>query len=109
MSRPAHRRSPETAAIIAIDKDRRSIAQKARDRAVVDAARTSTLVAIMAVPEPQRVQHMEGMLDTIRAQLTVCLDAAGASSIIAKRAEQAIISGPNARARAEQLFSGGAG
>ena len=109
MSRPAHRRSPETAAIIAVDRDRRSAAQRARDRAVVDAARTSTLITIMAVPEPQRVLFMEGVLDTVRAQLTVCLDAAGASSIIAKRAQQAIITGPNARARAEQLFCGGEG
>ena len=68
-------------------------------------ARVATVVAIMAVPANDRVRHMEGMLDAIREQLTATLDPAGASSIIAAKAQQAIVGGVTARTRAEQLFT----
>lgn len=99
------RRDFSETVISRIDKDRRSGAQKARDAQVITDARMSTMVSIMKIPANDTVRHCEGVLDAVRDALTAALDHAGASSIIAAKAQQAIISGPNARARAEQLFS----
>ncbi|MGH6978839.1 MAG: hypothetical protein ACRED4_06075 [Brevundimonas sp.] len=101
----AHRRNPEAVAIQRIDGGKRREEDRARDARVVASARMSTAVMIMAVPANDRVRHMEGMLDAIRDQLTAALDPAGASSIIASKAQQAIVSGVTANARAEQLFA----
>lgn len=109
MSRPAHRRSPETAAIIAIDKDRRSTAQKARDRKLRGQAYDAAQKRLQSLPEEELERHCDGELDAIRDVLTARIGAASASSALAARAEQAIISGSNARARADQLFGGGVG
>lgn len=99
-----HRQNPETVAIQRIDSGKRRSEDRAREAQVLAHARVATVVAIMAVPANDRVRHMEGMLDAIREQLTASLDPAGASSIIAAKAQQAIVSGVTARARAEQLF-----
>lgn len=99
-----HRQNPESVAIQRIDSGKRRSEDRAREAQVLAHARVTTVVAIMAVPANDRVRHMEGMLDAIREQLTVSLDPAGASSIIAAKAQQAIVTGVTARARAEQLF-----
>lgn len=99
------RRDPSIAIIARIDKDRRNGAAKARDAAVTANAYDATQVQILAVAQPDRVRHIEGILEACRDRLTAELDAAGASSIIAAKAQQAIIGGGNARARAEQLFA----
>ncbi len=90
--------------IAEIDKDRRSGAAKARDAQVVAEARMATFAAVLRMPSDDRVRHCEGMLDGIREALTVSLDHAGASSIIAAKAYQPIIA-MGAKARAEQAFS----
>lgn len=100
----AHRRSPEAVAIQRVDSGKRRDEDRQRDARIVASARMSTAVMIMAVPANDRVRHMEGMLDAIREHLTASLDPAGASSIIASKAQQAIVTGVTARARAEQLF-----
>jgi len=100
-----HRQNPETVAIQRIDSGKRRSEDRAREAQVLAHARVATVVAIMAVPANDRVRHMEGMLDAIREQLTASLDPAGASSIIAAKAQQAIVGGITARARAEQLFT----
>lgn len=87
-----------------IDKDRRSGATKARDAQVIADARLSTLAAILRLPADDRVRHCEGMLDGIREGLTIALDHAGASSIIAAKAYQPIIA-LGVKARAEQAFA----
>lgn len=91
--------------IARVDKDRRSAADKARDARVTSDARMATMVSIATIPEAQVVRHCEGVLDAVREALTARLDPAGASSIIAAKAQQAIICGTTARARAEQLFA----
>lgn len=99
------RRDFSDTVIARIDKDRRSGAAKARDAAVTAHAYDVTQVQILAVAANDRVRHIEGILDACRDRLTAELDAAGASSIIAAKAQQAIIHGATARARAEQAFS----
>ncbi len=102
------RRDFSDAVISKIDKDRRSGATKARDARVTSDARMVTSVLLLKIPEPDKVRHCKGVLEAVREALTAALDHAGASSIIAAEAQQAILSGPNARARAEQLFTNAA-
>ena len=99
------RRDFSDAVISKIDKDRRSGAAKARDARVTSDARMATAVSILKIPAVDKVRHCKGVLEAVREALTATLDHAGASSIIAAEAQQAIIAGPNARARAEQLFA----
>lgn len=86
-----------------IDKDRRSGAQKARDRMVTQDAYLATTGSILRIPANDRARHCEGALDAIRDQLTALSDAAFASSTIAAKAYQPIYS-IGAKARAEQAF-----
>lgn len=100
-----NRRDFSDAVISKIDKDRRTGAAKARDARITSDARMATAVSLAKIAEPDKVRHCKGVLEAVREALTATLDHAGASSIIAAEAQQAIIAGPNARARAEQLFT----
>jgi hypothetical protein len=91
--------------ICRIDRDRRSDADKAQEARVTAEGRLATVAMILRLPDHQRLPFMDGILHGVRDQMTVCLDSAGASSRMAAAAQQAIIAGPNARARAEQVFA----
>ena len=87
-----------------IDKDRRTAAQKARDAKVTSDAKTDTMNAVLQMPPEDRVRYSEGVLDGLRAALTVHEDAALACSIIASKAHQPIAE-LGSKGRAEQAFA----
>ncbi|KQS55923.1 hypothetical protein ASG17_07685 [Brevundimonas sp. Leaf363] len=87
-----------------IDRDRQTAAQRARDEAVRRAAFERMRDHLLGAPDACLQLECEGALDAIKDVFTARRDGPGASSMIAARAYQPLISGPNARARAEQLF-----
>ena len=91
--------------ICQIDKDRRTDAQRRDDCRVTAEGRMTIANIILRQPANKRLSFMDGILHGVRDQMTVVLDAAGASSRIAAAAQQSIITGPNAKARADQVFN----
>lgn len=99
------RRDFSESVIARVDKDRRTDSARLEDCRVTAEGRMAVVAMILKQPAHRRVSYMDGVLHGVRDQMTVSLDAAGASSRIAASAQQAIITGPNARARAVQLFT----
>ena len=96
--KPLRRDFSETV-IAKIDKTKKTEAQKAREAKVRADAYAATQRRLLAIPADLRDPHVDGELDAIRDLATAWNGPASASSQIAKRAEQAIVIGPNRRER----------
>ncbi len=88
-----------------IDRDRTRARSKERAGYIEAAAYHAAQARLCRVEKADLEPHAKGELRALRDILTAHTDAAGASSLIASMAEQAIIRGPVARAEAARLFS----
>jgi hypothetical protein len=88
-----------------IDRDRARARSKERAGYIEAAAYHAAQARLCRVERADLEPHAKGELRALRDVLTAHTDAAGASSLIASMAEQAIIRGPVARAEAERVFA----
>jgi hypothetical protein len=88
-----------------IDKDRRTTAQKSRDKQTRDDAYCAARSLLLSATDQGFELVGNGILDAVRDVWTARKDAAGASSAIASRAQQAILIGGTRRSAADQAFA----
>jgi hypothetical protein len=88
-----------------IDRDRTRAQSKERAAHIEAAAYHAAQARLHRVERADLEPHARGELRALRDVLTAHTDAAGASSLFGKMAEQAIVRGPVARAEADRLFA----
>ena len=88
-----------------IDRDRERARSAEQAKHIEAAAYHASQARLHRVEGANLEPHAKGELRALRDVLTAHTDAAGASSLIASMAEQAIIRGPVARAEAERVFA----
>lgn len=88
-----------------IDKDRRTVAQKARDKQTRDAAYNAARSLLLSATDQGFELVGNGILDAVRDIWTARKDAASASSALASRAQQAILIGGTRKAAADQALA----
>lgn len=101
------RRAPKSFDVVdgKIDRDRARAQTKERAGYIEAAAYHAAQARLHRVEKADLEHHARGELRALRDVLTAHMDAAGASSLIASMAEQAIVRGPVAKAEADRVFS----